>query len=572
VSGGPGGSPNIVLRAKRAKPKRHALTNSLLGEARAALASKKDASFAIDNPRGLSIRVRNEEIAYYVQARGPSAVVKRKICSVGEAKFSEIKKIAANAVAAIKNGRDVDTVIASGLAKKSAQETEIALDGADGRAQDLWTLGIAIDEYMARTVIKNGVQTPKLSAPSIREIKDRLREKAEAQPLMNRFVKELRLDDFEKIRDKLAASGGGRSSPAKFVDLSKRIFDWSAKYHRRRTGLDPALPWWRGLAYEYKSGDRSKRYLTPLQVGMLLALLEGVRALEHHTSAAVFGALQLVWMTVQRSGAVVGMQALNFGRWVPDPVEERAGWHVFSWSADEVKGKRECKLSIPPVATAILERVANNAKNLTKIDSMWAFPQARNVYLLRAYANSRNEVGIRQLDKHITESALNHALDALAGRKPGWKNLLQMVGLPDRIGPHDSRRSATTFFENRGQGSYASALLDHKVSGSDKMSERVAAVTQGVYSAADRIPFKAEALQIWLAAILPHYERAKADPRLKAAIEARRASLEQNKKRGLEKRAKTLEAKRNQTNNEDTSKGWLVSETKSDLFIGEADE
>lgn len=547
-------SPNVAVRPKRAKAKRYALTNSLLADARAALASKTDATFAIDNPRGLSIRVRNEEISYYVQARGPSRVVKRKICSVGEAKFSEIKKIAANAVTAIKTGRDVDTAIASGLAKKSTQETKIALDGADGRAQDLWTLSIAIDEYMARSVMKNGVPTPKLSAPSIREVKDRLRDKAEAQPLMNRFMKELRLDDFEKVRDKIAANGGGRSSPAKFVDLSKRIFDWATKYHRRRTGLDPVLPWWRGLAYEYKSGDRSKRYLTPLQVGMLLALLEGVRALEQHTNAAVFGALQLVWMIVQRSGAVVGMQALNFGRWTPDPAEGRAGWRVFSWSADEVKGKRECKLSIPPVATAILEQVANNAKALTKINSMWAFPQARNVYLLRAYASSGNEVGIRQFDKHITESALNHALDALAGRKPGWENLLQMVGLPDRIGPHDARRSATTYFENRGQGSYASALLDHKVSGSDIMSEQVAAVTQGVYSAADRIAFKAKALKIWLAAILQHYERAKADPRLKAAIEARRASLEQNKKRGLEKRAKTLEAKRNRTNSDDTSK------------------
>lgn len=552
--------------------KRHALTKTLLEEARASRDRKIDANFAIDNPRGLSIRIRNGEIQYYVQARGPLGVVKRKICSVAAVNFAEIKNIAANAVTAIKNGRDVDTVIASGLAKKSAQETEVALDGADGKAQDLWTFGIAIDEYMARMVIKNGVPTPKLSVSSVREIKDRLCDKAEAQPLMNRFAKELRLDDFEKIRDKIAASGGGRSSPAKFVDLSKRIFDWMAKYHRRRTGLDPALPWWRGLAYEYKNGDRSKRYLTPSQVGMLIALLEGVRALEHHTNAAVFGALQLVWMIVQRSGAVVGMQALNSGRWAPDPVDERAGWRVFSWSADEVKGKRECKLSIPPVATAIMERVATNAKTLTAIDSMWAFPQARNVYLLRAYASSGNEVGICQFDRHITESALNHALDALAGRKSGWENLLDMVGLPDRIGPHDSRRSAATFFENQGLGSYASALLDHKVSGSDKMSEQVAAVTQGVYSAADRILFKAEALEIWLAAILPHYERAKADPRLKAAIEVRRASLEQNKKRGLEKRAKTLEAKRNQANNDDISEGWLVSETENDPFIGEAGE
>jgi hypothetical protein len=58
------------------------------------------------------------------------------------------------------------------------------------------------------------------------------------------------------------------------------------------------------------------------------------------------------------------------------------------------------------------------------------------------------------------------------------------------------------------------------------------------------VVFKAEGLALWLAAILPYYEKAKADPRLQAAIEARRASLELNKKNGLEKRATKLVAKR----------------------------
>lgn len=310
------------------------------------------------------------------------------------------------------------------------------------------------------------------------------------------------------------------------------------------TGLDPTYPWWHALAHEYKPRDRSHRLLTPAQAGMLIALLEGVRALEDRSNDAVFGALQLVWLIVQRSAALVGMESLKSEQWKDDPVPERAGWRVFTWIADNVKGKRVTKLSIPPIAIAVIERVAKNAKALTDIDSIWAFPQARNIYLLQSYANTNNRDGIRQYDKPITPSALNHARDSLAGRKPGWPNLLQMVGLPDRIGPHDLRRSLPTFFENRGQGSYASALLDHKVIGTDKMSEQVAAVTQGVYSGADRVAFKAEGLVLWLAAVLPYYEKAKTDPRLQAAIEARRASLEQNKKSGLEKRAATLAAKR----------------------------
>lgn len=283
---------------------------------------------------------------------------------------------------------------------------------------------------------------------------------------------------------------------------------------------------------------------------MLIALCEAVRALDDRSNSAVFGALQSVWLIAQRSAAVVGMQSLKSDRWKPDPMRERAGWQVFTWTADEVKGKRESKLSIPPVVIAILEQAADDAQTQTNVSSMWAFPQARGKYLLRAHANSANEAGSRRSDKHVTASSLNHLLDALAGRKPGWPNLLRIVGLPNRIGPHDSRRSVTTFFDNQGLGSYASALLDHKVSSTDKMSEEVAAITQAVYSAADRVIFKAEALDIWLAAILPHYEAAKADLRLHSAIEARRASLRLNKARGLEKRAATLEKKHTKTNDD----------------------
>jgi hypothetical protein len=100
-----------------------------------------------------------------------------------------------------------------------------------------------------------------------------------------------------------------------------------------------------------------------------------------------------------------------------------------------------------------------------------------------------------------------------------------MVGLPDRIGPHDLRRSLTTFFDNIGLGAYASALLDHRVTGVDAMSREVAAVTQGVYSAADRVMLKAEALSMWLEAVLPAYEAAKRDSRLTLAVEARKRSL-----------------------------------------------
>ena len=83
----------------------------------------------------------------------------------------------------------------------------------------------------------------------------------------------------------------------------------------------------------------------------------------------------------------------------------------------------------------------------------------------------------------------------------------------------------TSFFENFGEGAYASALLDHRVSGADKMSREVAAITQSVYSAADRVVFKAEGMLKWMEAVLPAYEAAKKDPRLAKAVEMRKVAL-----------------------------------------------
>ena len=57
------------------------------------------------------------------------------------------------------------------------------------------------------------------------------------------------------------------------------------------------------------------------------------------------------------------------------------------------------------------------------------------------------------------------------------------------------------------------------------MSREVAAITQSVYSAADRVVFKAEGMLRWMEAVLPAYEAAKKDPRLAKAVEMRKAAL-----------------------------------------------
>jgi hypothetical protein len=515
--------------------KRHPLTKELLNDARTDRDAGKESQFAIESPRGLSVRVRGGEVAYYVQARTrvrgtKSTVVKRRLGTVANFSFEEIKTVATEVIYAIKNGQNPDAVIEARAKGGDEKSVAIAVDRADAVKNELWTWETLITEYTRRTKKGSkdakGNEIPKLRPKSILEIETRLRDRPENAELMKRYVKELRLEDLERVRDRIEASGAGPSAVAKFVDLSKRILRWGLKQKRRLTGLEQTSTWWEALSHEYEMGDRSGRFLTPAQVGMLIALLEGVRQLKDNTNDAVLGALQVSWMIPQRSSALVHMRALGSGHWTADPAPERRGWRVYTWSAADVKGKREVKLSIPPIAIEILERVARSSHQALTAVSGWAFPQDRNKYFIRAHVeNTRNNAVPPHLDKAITPSALNHALDALAGLKDGWDDLLTIVGLPKKIGPHDLRRSVTSFFENFGEGAYASALLDHRVTGADKMSREVAAITQSVYSAADRVVFKAEGMLKWMEAVLPGYEGAKKDPRLAKAIEMRKLAL-----------------------------------------------
>src|ERR1700739_3585858 len=74
--------------------KRSALTRALLQEAAQKRDDNGECQFAIDNPRGLSIRVRGGEAAYYVQARTrvrgvKSTVVKRRLGAVSDFTFAQ---------------------------------------------------------------------------------------------------------------------------------------------------------------------------------------------------------------------------------------------------------------------------------------------------------------------------------------------------------------------------------------------------------------------------------------------------------------------------------------------------
>lgn len=137
--------------------RRFALTQALLAEVRRARDAGENCQFAIDNPRGLFVRVRAGEAAFYVQSRGPNGLKKRRLSLIGEIKISGVKSLAEAVIKAIKKARDPDVVIAAWKEKLNETETEVAQDHAEATTMGFWTFGTTIDQFMTRTVTKDGI-------------------------------------------------------------------------------------------------------------------------------------------------------------------------------------------------------------------------------------------------------------------------------------------------------------------------------------------------------------------------------------------------------------------------------
>jgi hypothetical protein len=101
----------------------------------------------------------------------------------------------------------------------------VAVDRAEALKGELWTFEMLITQYAQRTKSsknsgRNEAPKPRLAPSSIIEIETRLRDRPENADLKKRFVKELRLEDLEEVRDLIEASGSGPSAAAKYADLA----------------------------------------------------------------------------------------------------------------------------------------------------------------------------------------------------------------------------------------------------------------------------------------------------------------------------------------------------------------
>ncbi len=76
--------------------------------------------------------------------------------------------------------------------------------------------------------------------------------------------------------------------------------------------------------------------------------------------------------------------------------------------------------------------------------------------------------------------------------------------------PHDVRRTLATFLDERRLGGAGSAILAHRAARSEDERERVEHVTRLHYARGQRLPLKAEGMELWVTTVLAAYATEKA--------------------------------------------------------------
>lgn len=326
-----------------------------------------------------------------------------------------------------------------------------------------------------------------------------------------KLVSDLTRGDLEGVRNQILKVNAP-SAAYRAVHQGKEMLNWAYRHHSGISGLEKIQhPWWQMWSIEYETGTRD-HVPTIEELARTLVIAEHHRTLaekEHETSPGTLAALWAVVLTAQRTGALVVLPRNRLFNHRDYP-----GWKIANWTQEEMKGGpsggRPHALPLPPV---VMETFARFWAEYGK-DSPYAFPSGKG-------------------DGHVTQSALNRLLYRLEGKvfrqkvrrkpdrpsKPGPKpkkplahreNLLARYGVrPWTL--HDVRRTLATFLDDNRLGGAGSAILAHKTSKEEDEKERKADVTQIHYTKSQRIPLKAQGMELWVTAVMEAYEKEKAN-------------------------------------------------------------
>lgn len=469
--------------------------------------------WADDKAPGLILRAQRTSATWYLKLRtttlriGPIATF-----SLDEARDQATQarlqhKRGENARAALQSyeqsvaaGEDWDLALMA--SEEAARETPSPLSDADRRVHGPWLWRDMIDEFLA-------AKTKKLKAGYRDQYASYLRH-AGFHDIEDRPVSTITIADLERCRNAIVRSNTA-SAAHRSVQQGKEALSWAWRYHAGISGLaDCQYEWWQRWSIDYAPG---KREHVPTVTDLVRTLLVAehhrtLGATEHATGDGTLGALWALILTGQRTGQLTGTRRARAFPW-PD----RPGWVAVNWDGGEMKGGksggRAHSLPVPPEAWAIIERHRAACEVKGEPTSAYLFPSLRG-------------------DGPVGQSALNQLLYRLEGRakdpskeRPGARrkrgstagqpreDLMGRYGIAPWV-PHDVRRTLATFLDERRLGGAGSAILAHRAARSEDERERVEHVTRLHYARGQRLPLKAEGMELWVTTVLAAYATEKA--------------------------------------------------------------
>lgn len=474
--------------------------------------------FVCDKRSGLVLRVTPTAATWYLRL----ATTTLRVGSAGNLSLDQARDQAAEAKRAHKRGKNAagslhafEQLIADGMSEDDAAEIAGGLahhveQSDDERfAKGPWRWKDLRKAFLAD-------KEANLKAGYFRSYRTYL-EYDELNALDEKLVSAISIDDLEGARDTmLLETKRKRSAGWRSVQQARQMFTWGWTQHPAKCGLQQTFyPWWSRWNVQYKSGKKA-RTPTLRDLARTLVVAETHRTLgwtEHATGAGTLAALWAVVLTAQRTGPLCGTLRERF---VPDP--ERPGWSVAVWTGSEMKGGRSGgrahALPIPPAAMAVIEAYWKEYDDGGE-PARFAFPSLRgDGPVSKGSVNQllRRLEGIINQPAHARSGGINPDTGMPSRKKkslPARTDLLARYGIEPWT-PHDVRRTLASFLDERRLGGAGSAILAHLTDKSDNDKDKVEKVTRLHYALSQRLPLKAEGMQLWVDAVLEAYQAEKA--------------------------------------------------------------
>lgn len=466
--------------------------------------------FADDKCQGLVLRITPTAANYYLRLRKTTLKLgDARSVSVDVARdLADTSRIEAkSSVAGIRRALAIrETVQGDGIDDET--KWEIALLAPEEPKQLPEEHRLQFGPWLWRDLVKKflAFKERKLRADYHQKYAAYLKDPA-FDAIADRPVASLKLGDLESVRDAIERTKG-KSAVRRGVQQAKEALTWAWKNHAGISGLeDVQYDWWQRLNFDFSPGKRA-HLPTIEELARTLVLAERHRTFgdtEHATAPGTLAALWAAMLTGQRTG-----QLVRLGRRDLHPDPDRPGWRIAVWSGQMMKGGksggREHALPLPP---AVVE----------SFESWWKEADGEGPASKHCFPSIRG-------DGHVGNGALNQLLYRLAGenptpRKPGAKGFSHRRRAPRpekredllskheirRFIPHDIRRTLSTFLDENRLGGAGSAILAHKRSTRGDDRETLAEVTSRHYSQSQRLPLKAEGMELWVQAFMDAYRR-----------------------------------------------------------------